>query len=94
MIKENDMVLNLLANQNFGVQDFQSVGLTADNTGLRSENEYKKTKTITENELFQDSDGNFNEAKFHKFYLGAAAYYNALSNTTYEQNVLDSAVYS
>jgi hypothetical protein len=36
-MKENDIILNMLANPEFTVTDFQAVGLTGDNTGLRSE---------------------------------------------------------
>ena len=40
MIKQNDMVLNILANPTFEVRDFQAVGLKADNTNFRTEDEY------------------------------------------------------
>jgi hypothetical protein len=44
--KENDWVLNLLSNSNFSTADFKSVGLTAENTSLQSEEIYKSSKQI------------------------------------------------
>ena len=45
-MKENDIILNMLANPDFTVTDFQSVGLNGDNTGLRSEEEYLQSDKI------------------------------------------------
>jgi hypothetical protein len=74
--KENDMLLNMLANPQFTVTDFQSVGLTGDNTNLLSEDKYKASDKIRNHEFFQDENGNFDEAKFHNFYVGAGYFYN------------------
>lgn len=94
MEKENDIVLNMLANPNFGVQDFQSVGLKAENTELLSEDDYLKSEKITSNDLFKDTEGNFDSAKFHNFYLGAGYFYNKLSQDNYNQTILEQAQYS
>jgi hypothetical protein len=50
--------------------------LKGENTNLRSEDEYKASEKITKNEFFLDEDGNFDEAKFHNFYVGAGYFYN------------------
>lgn len=92
--KENDMLLNMLANPQFTVTDFQSVGLTGDNTNLLSEDKYKASDKIRNHEFFQDDNGNFDEAKFHDFYVGAGYFYNQLTTQNYDQEVLDSALYS
>ena len=63
MKKENDLVLNMLANQNFTVSDFKAVGLTSENTNLLPEEKYKASEKITSNPLFQ-TNGEFDEAKF------------------------------
>ena len=91
--KENDMLLNMLANPQFTVTDFQSVGLTGDNTNLLSEDTYKASDKIRNHEFFQ-TDGEFDESKFHNFYMGAGQFYNQLAEQNYEQGILDSAVYS
>ena len=92
--KENDMLLNMLANPQFTVTDFQSVGLTGDNTNLLSEDKYKASDKIRNHEFFQDENGNFDEAKFHDFYVGAGYFYNQLTTQNYDQAILDQAVYS
>ena len=94
MVKENDMVLNMLANPQFTVNDFQSVGLTGDNTNLLSEDEYKRSEKITQNENFIDEQGNFDEAKFHNFYIGAGHFYNDLATQDYNKAILEDAKYS
>lgn len=78
MKKENDLVLNMLANQNFTVSDFKAVGLTSENTNLLSEDKYKASEKITTNPLFQ-TNGEFDEAKFHNFYIGAGYFYNQMA---------------
>lgn len=94
-MKENDIILNMLANPNFTVTDFQSVGLTGDNTGLRSEEEYLQSEKIRNNKYFANSTtGEFDEAKFHNFYIGAGQFYNQLTTQDYEQSVIDQAVFS
>lgn len=91
--KENDMLLNMLANPQFTVTDFQSVGLTGDNTNLLSEDKYKASEKIRNHEFFQ-TDGEFDESKFHDFYTGAGYFYNQLVEQNYEQEILDQATYS
>lgn len=70
--KQNDLMLNILANPHMSLGDFQSVGLTADNTSLEDENVYTNSKIITENPLFQNASGEFDKVKFHQKYLEAA----------------------
>ena len=91
-MKENDIILNMLANQNFTLADFQSVGLNGDNTGLRSEDEYLKSDKIRSNELFINKDtGEFDETLFHKFYIGAGQWYNQLTTLDHEQELAKQA---
>lgn len=94
MDKKNDMVLNMLANQDFQVRDFQAVGLKADNTNLRSEEEYLQSDKITKNPLFQDANGQFDKGLFHEFYIGAAQMYNQLSQEDYHKTILEDAKFS
>ena len=79
--KQNDWVLNLLSNSNFSTADFKSVGLTAENTSLQSEETYKSSKQIQD--LFQREDGTFDNEGFHKFYENAQLTYNILANDTF-----------
>ena len=90
----NDMILNLLANDSFTVSDFKAAGLTADNTKLESEEKYKSSQMIQENELFQDEEGNFDEQAFHQYYLGATEFYNRLADETYLEDITKNTYYS
>ena len=54
MKKQNDIVLNILANPEFEIRDFQAVGLTSDNTNLLAESEYLKNDKVKNNDLFQE----------------------------------------
>lgn len=94
MTKQNDMVLNILANPEFQIRDFQAVGLKADNTNFRTEDEYLKSEKITKNPLFSDEYGNFDKGKFHEFYIGAGQLYNQLAQQDYRKTILDSAMFS
>ena len=82
MPKQNDLILTLLANPQFTTEDFQKVGLSANNTSLEDENTYVNSKTITENPLFQNESGEFDNNKFHSVYLGASKMMQDLSDTT------------
>ena len=88
------MILNLLANDSFTVSDFKAAGLTADNTKLESEEKYKSSQMIQENELFQDEEGNFDEQAFHQYYLGATEFYNRLADETYLEDITKNTYYS
>lgn len=70
--KQNDLMLNILANPQFSIGDFQKVGFNADNTSLEDENTYLGSEQITQNPLFQNENGEFDQVKFHNVYLQAA----------------------
>ena len=82
MSKQNDLILTLLANPQFDTEDFQKVGLSANNTSLEDENTYLNSKTITENPLFQNESGEFDKNKFHSVYIGASKMMQDLSTNT------------
>lgn len=93
-MKENDILLNMLANPYFSVGDFQTAGLTAENTGLRPEEDYKKSEKILQNPYFQDVNGKFDEAKFHNFYIAAGDFYNQLATNDYNTAIMESVQFS
>ena len=90
----NDLILNLLANDSFTVSDFKAAGLTADNTKLESEDRYKSSQMIQENELFKDENGNFSEDIFHQYYLYATQVYNRMADETYIEDITKNTFYS
>lgn len=93
-MKENDIILNMLANPKFTLEDFQAVGLNSDNTGLQSEDKYLQSDKIKSVSAFQDSNGQFDKNKFHNFYQSAGQFYNQMSNDDYEKAILKQAQYS
>lgn len=93
-MKENDIILNMLANPKFTLGDFQAVGLNSDNTGLQSEDKYLQSDKIKSVSAFQDSNGQFDKNKFHNFYQSAGQFYNQMSNDDYEKAILEQAQYS
>lgn len=93
-MKENDLILNILANPSFTLEDFKTVGLSSDNTGLQSEDKYLQSNKIQQISSFKDANNNFDKAKFHNFYLQASAVYNQLSTDDYDKKILEQAQYS
>lgn len=90
--KPNDWFLNITANSDFTISDFRDVGLDGNNTSLEDENTYKDSQVIQENPMFQ-TDGKFDETKFHKMYNIAAETYNVLADETYQEDVLKRATF-
>ena len=86
MRKENDLMLNILANPDMSLSDLKAVGLTADNTSIESENTYKKHPEIQK--MFSNEDGSFNDEKFHQMYLATTAIYNNLADDAYNENLI------
>ena len=93
-MKENDIILNMLANPKFTLEDFQAVGLNSNNTGLQSEDKYLQSDKIKSVSAFQDSNGQFDKNKFHNFYQSAGLFYSQMSNDDYEKAILEQAQYS
>ena len=85
-MKENDWLLNNLANPTFTVSDFKSVGLDTDNTSFESEETYKNSPKIQQMERFQ-TDGVFDEDKFHKAYTAAAFGYNNFVDEKFTEDI-------
>lgn len=85
-MKENDWLLNNLANPTFTISDFKSVGLDTDNTSFESEDTYKNSQRIQQMEQFQ-TDGVFDEDKFHKAYVAAAYNYNNFVDEKFTEDI-------
>ena len=79
--KQNDLMLNIMENPGFGVQDFLNVGLNADNTSLEDESTYVSSPRIQNDPLFKNSEGQFDLVKFHNTYQVAQQAYNVLATS-------------
>ena len=69
MNKKNDMMLNVVANPNFSIADFNAVGLTAENTSLQSRDYYKNNPFIRDK--YTKEDGRFDDKAFNADYQSA-----------------------
>ena len=88
--KQHDLMLNIIANPQASIEDFQNAGLSASNTSLEDENTYLNIDAITSNPLFHNERGEFDRVKFHNIYINAAQGLNLMN-----QNQEDfQAVYS
>lgn len=79
--KQNDLMLNLVANPTFSLSDFATVGLTADNTSLQSKEFYKNNSFIQKQ--FTGEDGKFNDKAFDQVYNKAVSDYNIMATEAY-----------
>ena len=91
--KPNDWMLNVLQNPSFSLSDFKAVGIDGNNTSIEDREVYANNKIIQSNPQFQDSDGNFDNAKFNQFYDGALQSYQLLANNTFNETVMDEATF-
>ena len=64
--KQNDLMMNMVANPHFSYADFITIGFTPDNTSLQDIQVYRDDPYIREQ--FTDEQGNFNEIKFQSIY--------------------------
>ena len=86
MAKENDLLLNKMANPHMSITQFEQVGLNANNTSLESEDTYKKLDVIRNSPEFQ-TNGTFDDVKFHKKYEDVRLAYNQLAEDTHNDDL-------
>lgn len=89
--RDNDMFLEVMLNPGFTNTEFKSAGVNANNTSLASADVYKNNTKIRE-EFTQN--GTFNEAAFNATYDKAVSMYNRMSDDTWIEDAVNSAVYS
>lgn len=83
MERTHDLILNMVANPTMSLGNLKTVGLTAENTALESEDKYLQSQKIQNMNMFKDETGNFSKSKFHDFYQNAQAAYNIMSSDQY-----------
>jgi hypothetical protein len=81
--KENDLILNMIANPAFEVNNFADVGLDVSNTSLLDKDRYKASPTVQK--TFTDENGKFNDSEFDKFYDKALNNYQQMSLDDYDK---------
>ena len=89
-MKDNDMVALMLFNPEVTMLDMDASGINSNNTGIEDESHYLNIKDVTENPKFMGEDGQFDQNKFHDFYINALRNYNVLAQggwqPTYDEN--------
>lgn len=76
-IKTNDWLATLVKHPDMNLVDLRRNGITADNTAMKSRDEYKKMEAVRNAEVFLDSNTKkFDENRFNKYYDSALALYN------------------
>lgn len=89
--KDNDLMLNIVANPEYSLQDFATIGLTIDNTSLQDKDVYRNNPLIQKS--FTDKEGKFNETAFNKAYNSAVYSYNQLASNQYNQDSQNQVIY-
>ena len=85
-MKENDWIITRLNNPDFTPAQLSAAGVTPDNTGLLTADQYKKSPVIQE--AFKNSEtGKFDEAKFNTFYNAQAQDYNNFATKQYQDTL-------
>lgn len=91
MAKTKDLFLNMVANPDMTLEDLASVGLTSENTMLLDRAQYASNEKVQD--MFKDSEGNFDEQKFNTWYDLAEQSYNILANDEANLNLMDVTAY-
>lgn len=88
--KENDLMMNIVANPEFTIQDFATIGFNMDNTSLQDKQVYKNNPSIQKR--FSDEEGKFNEKAFNDAYNNALIGYNLMAQDKFSESVKDQIV--
>ena len=84
--KEHDWIGENLSNPTFTNTDFKEVGINIENTSIGPESAYVSNAQIRALPEFQ-TNGKFDEAKFHEKYVELASSYNDLARNTYYEDL-------
>lgn len=82
MNKQNDFLAILKFQPNISLEALANAGITPDNTGMKSKEEYKEMPKVVE--AFSEN-GNFNEKAFDSFYDQSLILYNKYANDVQAQ---------
>ena len=85
--KQNDLLSLKIFNPDATLSQLNLAGISADNTQLKSEQDYAKMESVQSQPQFLDQSGKFDQNKFHQFYQDAQKDYNLLASTANNQTV-------
>lgn len=89
--KKNDWLATMFFSPDKTIQDLFNIGINTDNSSLQDKDYYKNIPQIKE--AFKTDNGNFDSAKFDKYYQEVQEMYNYADNQKFENTVADSYSY-
>lgn len=90
--RKNDWLATLFFSPDKSIQDLADYGITTDNSSLQNRDYYKNIPAIQE--AFTDDHGNFDNAKYNKFYDDALYLYNAAEESNIIGNIINTYEYA
>lgn len=90
--RKNDWLATLFFSPDKSIQDLADYGITTDNSSLQNRDYYKNIPAIQE--TFTDDHGNFDNAKYNKFYDDALYLYNAAEENNIIGNIINTYEYA
>ena len=82
--KDNDLMLNIVANPNFTIADFATIGFNINNTSLQDKSVYKNNELIQKT-FTDEKNGKFNEKLFNDVYESSLLTYNYMASEQYKK---------
>lgn len=89
--KANDLMMNIVANPDFTIQDFATIGFNIDNTSLQDKNIYRDHPSVQK--YFSNDEGKFDEQKFNATYNRALQDYQQMSEEDFFTKQEKQAIY-
>ena len=86
MTKQHDWFAASLFQKDFSTEDFYNIGITPDNSEIKSKDAYKNIPEVIE--AFT-SDGKFDDNAFDTFYNNALSSYNSYAKSEFDKKVLE-----
>ena len=90
--RKNDWLATLFFSPDKSIQDLADYGITTDNSSLQNRDYYKNIPAIQE--AFTDDRGNFDNAKYNKFYDDALYLYNEAETNNIIGNIMNTYEYA
>lgn len=90
--RKNDWLATLFFSPDKSIQDLADYGITTDNSSLQNRDYYKNIPAIQE--AFTDDHGNFDNAKYNKFYDDALYLYNEAETNNIIGNIINTYEYA
>lgn len=84
-VKKNDWFATLLYNPDLSTRQLSELGITPENSGLKTKDEYKNIDDVKQE--FSDANGHFDNKKFDDFYNGALELYNKYALDEYNKKI-------